>query len=54
LPFAPDVKHYRATLQSVHSGADLDFMVPSSKWVLELAGDHATIKTLDEVIMTKF
>ena len=44
-----DIKRCRTILQTIHSSADLDFMVGATKWVLELAGDHGLIATLDEV-----
>ena len=47
-PFPADIKYYRYILQTVHAGADLDFIVSAAKWVLEKAGDHALVATLDE------
>ena len=32
----------------MHAGADLDFIVGAANWVLEKAGDHALVATLDE------
>ena len=48
-PLAADIKYYRYILQTVHAGADMDFIVGAAKGVLEQAGDHALMATLDEV-----
>ena len=49
LSFTADIKYYRYILQTVHAGADLDFIGGAAKSVLEKAGDFDLVATLVEV-----
>lgn len=46
----PDMKHYLWILKTVHSGADLGFMVEHGKWGLEKVGDGEAIGWMYEIM----